>query len=166
MTIRFLIIALLLNATASAQNNLSGTWTLQNKEHVSGPDYENGIPKQIALHQQGDSLIIESVYVEDNKDVSSRQAVPANGQAVTTIGPKSNRKYVKSLKWSADKKGLVLTIVIYVPDNPNEVDLTRVENWSLSPDGKQLILNKKSVETRSETWESKGVYVKKFVSED
>jgi hypothetical protein len=166
MTIRSLIIALLLNATAFAQNNLSGTWTLQNKEHVSGPDYENALPKQIALHQQADSLIMESVYAEDDKDVSSRQALAMNGQPLTYIGPKSNRKYVKSLKWNADKKGLVLTIVIYVPDNPNEVDFTRVETLSLSPDGKQLILNKKSVETRSETWESKGVYVKKFVSED
>lgn len=165
MKIRFLLAGLFIHAISFGQNNLSGTWVLQNKTHVSGPEYTNAIPKQIRLHPQGDSLIMESVFEEDGQDVSSRQAVPMNGQPVSNIGAKSNRKYIKSLKWDADKKGLVLTVVIHVPDNPNEVDFTRVETWSLSPDNKYLNLNKKSVETRSETWETKGTYVRKLVEE-
>lgn len=162
MTTRFLVIGLLLNATVFAQNNVSGTWTLQSKQHVLGPQYANALPKQINISQQADSLIIETINIGGNgQDVSSRQAVAMDGKPATTTGATSKRKLVKSLKWNADKKGLVLTIVFYVPDNPSEVDFTRVETWSLSPDGKQLNIQKRSVETRSETWEVKGMYERK-----
>lgn len=162
MTIRFLVIGLLMSATSFAQTNVTGTWTLQSKEHIAGPEYANALPKQITISQQADSLVIESINIgNEGQDVSSRQAVAMNGQPVTTTSATSKRKYIKSLQWSPDKKGLVLTSIIYLPDNPNVVDLTRVETWSLSPDGKQLNINKKSIETRSESWEDKGVYDKK-----
>jgi hypothetical protein len=162
MTIRFLVIGLLLNANVIAQNNVSGTWALQSKQHVTGPQYVNALPKQMTITQQADTLIIESINIgSDGQDVSSRQTVAMDGKPATIISSKTKIKYVKSLKWNADKKGLVLTTVFYVDDNPSEVDFTRVETWSLSPDGKQLNIQKRSVETRSETWEVKGLYEKK-----
>ena len=161
MTIRFLVVGILLSATSFAQTNVSGTWALQNKQHVLGPEYANALAKQITINQQADSLIIETISTgNEGQDVSSRQAVAMNGKAVTTTSATSKRKLVKSLKWNTDKKGLVLTTVFYVADNPSEVDFTRVETWSLSPDGKQLNIDKRSVETRSETWQVKGVYGK------
>jgi hypothetical protein len=161
MTIRFLVIGILLSATTFAQNDVSGTWTLQSKQHIVGPEYGNALPKQITVHQQADSLIIESINIGENgEDVSNRQAIAMDGKPLTTTSLTSKRKYVKSLKWNTDKKGLVLTTVFYLPDNPNEVDFTRVETWSLSPDGRLLNIDKRSVETRSETWQVKGVYEK------
>lgn len=162
MTIRFLVIGLLLHATAFAQNNVSGTWTLQSKQHVLGPEYANALAKQIIINQQTDSLIIETISVgAEGQELSNKQVVALDGKPLTTTSATSGRKLVRSLKWNTDKKGLVLTTVFYVAGNPNEVDFTRVETWSLSPDGKQLNIQKRSVETRSETWEVKGVYEKK-----
>lgn len=162
MTIRLLVTGLLMHAITFAQPPVSGTWALQNKQHVLGPEYANALPKQLTIRQQADSLIIESINIGGNgQEVSSRQAVAMDGKPTTNTGATSKRKYVRSLKWNADKKGLVLTTIFYVPENPSEVDFTRVETWSLSPDGRQLNIQKKSVETRSETWEVKGVYEKK-----
>ncbi|WP_276485749.1 hypothetical protein [Paraflavitalea pollutisoli] len=152
---------ILISCACYAQEGVKGTWVMKTKEVVTGPDYENGIPTQVSFKQEGDSLIIESVFIENNAEVNNRQAVLMNGQPATKTGAASGRKYVRSIKWNADKKGLVFTTVIYVPENPTEVDLTRIETITVSPDGKELTLNKKSVETKAENWESKAVYVRK-----
>lgn len=161
MTIRLLSIAFFMQATAFAQSDLSGTWALQNKQPVSGPQYANALPSQITVNKQADSLIIESINTgADGQEVSSKRVLPIDGKSV--IGMSSiNQKTIKSLKWTADKKGLILTTTFYRLDNPTEIDFTRIETWSLSPDGKQLNIDKKSEETQSETWQTRGVYVKK-----
>ncbi|AXY74766.1 hypothetical protein D3H65_12570 [Paraflavitalea soli] len=162
MTIRLLSIVFFMQATtAFAQSDLSGTWALQNKQHVSGPDYANALPKQITINKQADSLIIESVNMgAEGQDVTSKQAVAINGKSVTGVSP-SQRRLIRSIKWTEDKKGLILTTVFYRVGNPTEIDFTRIETLSLSADGKQLNIDKKSEETQSETWQVKGVYARK-----
>jgi hypothetical protein len=154
-------ISLLVNTMAVGQSPISGTWALQNMEHVTGPEFANALPKQITLHQQADSLIIETIAVGADGDVSTRLSVPMNGSPYTAISTASNRKYVRSLKWTNDKKGLTLTTVFYTTEDPTKVDCTRTEAWSFSPDGKQLNIEKKSDETRSESWQAKAIYDKK-----
>jgi hypothetical protein len=83
-----------------------------------------------------------------------------NEKPFVTISKVSKRKYVRSLKWSTDNKTLTITTVFYVPENDNEVDLTRIETWNLDANGR-LIINLKSVETTHESWEIKGIYEKK-----
>lgn len=164
MTIRIPVLLLVLGLSQAtlAQTNLAGTWALQNKEHIMGPEYGNALATQITLQQQTDSLIIETISVgAEGAEVKSRQAVSTDGKPSTTSSTTTHRKYVRSMKWTPDKKGIVLTTVFYMPDNPNEVDFTRVETWTVSPDGKELNIDKKSIETRSETWQVKGVYAKK-----
>lgn len=158
MIIRFLAAGILLHATATAQDNLSGTWTLQNKQHIAGPQYANSLPKQVSIHQQADSLVIETTSIgSGGKDVTNRQAVPMDGKPVTID---KTRKLVKSLKWMNNKKGFVLTTIYYRTEDPKAVDFTREEDWQLSQDGKQLNIDKKSIETRSEDWQVKGKYEK------
>jgi|GEM_PF-1245050 len=162
MTIRLLSIAFFMQATAAfAQSDLAGTWALQNKQQVSGPDYANALPKQITINKQADSLIIESVNIgAEGKDVTNKQALAINGKSVIGLSP-SQRRLIRSLKWTDDKKGLILTSIYYRLDNPTEIDFTRIEILSLSTDGKQLNIDKKSEETQSETWQVKGVYARK-----
>jgi hypothetical protein len=162
MTIRLLSIAFFMQATAAlAQSDLSGTWALQNKQHVTGPQYANALPSQITVNNQADSLIIESINVgADGQEVRSKRVLPIDGKSVTATSS-INQRTIKSLKWAADKKGLILTTTFYRLDNPTEIDFTRIETWSLSPDGKQLNIDKRSEETQSETWQTKGVYSKK-----
>lgn len=162
MTIRILVLMLCMGQLSYGQNNLSGTWSLQNKEHIEGPEYGNALPLQMTFQQKTDSLIVESVFINgEGQEVKSRQGLALDGKTSTNTSTVSKRKYVRSLKWAADKKSLTITTVFYVEDNPNEVDFTRVEVLTPSADGTQLNIDKKSIETRSETWQVKGVYAKK-----
>jgi hypothetical protein len=142
-----------------AQVNFSGKWTLKEKQHILGPEYANALQQQMTIEQNKDSLIIESISTgADNKETKSRVSVPMNGTKVYSVSPTSGRKITRSLSWSADKKMLTITTPIAQQGNENEVELTRVDTWKLSADGKQLVINRKSIETSSENWEVKGVF--------
>ena len=141
--------------------DFSGTWAIQSQEHIAGPQYSNAMAKAMKIQQGKDSLIIESVSLGgEGKDVTSRISFPMNGKNIIHTSATTKRKYERKLQWSPDKKSLTLTTVFYLPDNDKVVDLTRVEVWTKSADGQQLLVHKKSIETRSETWELKGVFGK------
>jgi hypothetical protein len=137
-----------------SQTNFSGTWNLKEKQHIKGPEYANGAPAAFSVEQSKDSIVI--TYPENN----SRVSFALDGKATSNIGAQSGRKVVRSLKWSADKKTVTFTSDIYKAGNENEIELTRIDAWSLSPDGKQLNFHRNSVETITESWEVKGVYGK------
>lgn len=136
--------------SAKAQTNFSGTWKLKETEYVTGPHYSNAMAEQLKVTQKADSLILESG--------TSRSAIAFNGDPTISTSASTKRKSTRSLAWSADKKSLVMTTAISLPDNPNEVDLTRVDTWTMEKG--TLTINRKSIETRSETWEAKGTYIK------
>jgi hypothetical protein len=145
--------------TINAQTNFTGSWSLKEKKHITGPEYGNALPSKLKVEQKTDSVIIESTNMgNEGKETTSRQAIAMNGKTQTINSATSKRKYVRSLAWSADKKSLILTTLFYIPENENEIDFTRIETWTLA-DG-NLSINKKSVETRSETWEVNGIFEK------
>jgi len=144
-----LAIAILLSASAFGQTDFSGVWVLKTKDYISGPKYGNALSEEITVKQTADSI------------TTGKRTVSMNGKTSSTIDKDMNRKLVKSVAWSADKKTATFTTVFYAVGNENEVELTRVDTWTLSPDGKQLSIQRKSIETKSENWEAKGVYEKK-----
>jgi PAB1-binding protein PBP1 len=144
-----LLVATLLSATIFGQSNFSGVWVLKTKEHVNGPQYSNALTEEITVKQSADSITV------------GKRTIAMNGKTSSIVDKESNRKSVKSITWSADKKTATFTTAIYAVGNENEVELTRVDTWTLSPDGKQLNIQRKSIETKSENWEVKGVYEKK-----
>lgn len=148
--------------TAMAQGaNFSGTWVLKARQPIAGPTYANAVPAKMKVQQRSDSLIIESPRTgTDGREIIIRSSLPMNGKPVDFIDSASKRKIVKSLVWSADKRTLTLTAVIYRPENENEIDFTRVESYSLFPNGRSLYLDKKSIETQSETWQVKAEFEK------
>ncbi|HJU45191.1 MAG TPA: hypothetical protein VJ647_00325, partial [Chitinophagaceae bacterium] len=62
--LKALIAILFIGTAVSAQSPLISTWVMKEKQHISGPNYENALPKKITLLQQKDSLIIESTFDE------------------------------------------------------------------------------------------------------
>lgn len=145
----FLFMAVFSSAVLFGQTNYSGTWVLKSKEHINGPEYQNALQEEMTVRQTKDSIS------------TGKSSVALNGKPTTTISKESNRKLVKSVGWSSDKKVATFTTAIYAEGNEKDVELTRVDSWTLSPDGKQLTVLRKSIETKSENWEVKGVYEKK-----
>ncbi|MBO9204381.1 MULTISPECIES: hypothetical protein [Niastella] len=153
------IALLLVNTALLAQTDFSGKWQLKEKQHILGPEYANAVAKLLSVDQRSDSLIIESSSVGENgQDVVTRSAIALNGKQSINTSAASNRKLIRSLQWSNDKKTLTITTAFYMPGNDSEVDFTRVEVWTL--ENGQLKVDKKSIETRSETWEVKAVFEK------
>ncbi|MBO9572923.1 MAG: hypothetical protein J7497_12075 [Chitinophagaceae bacterium] len=159
-TAQIIVLSVILCTNSHGQSNLSGTWALQSQQKVSGPAYDlTGI---ITIDQQTDSLGITTYsFNGENKLVTNRQTSAMNGNPVKGTSTASSKKYIKSLEWNADKTELVITTIYYSDNNFREIEYTRIETLRLSEDGKQLNFGKKSVETKNETWETKGVYVKK-----
>jgi len=157
--ILFTITAALFGFTAFAQTNFSGTWSISDKQMITGPEYINALPKLLKIEQARDSVSIEYTYdTTDGADQVSKHTYAIDGKEMTRTGKTSKRKTVMKLQWSADKSALVITTVFYIPENPAQVDFTRIETWSIK-DG-HLVIDERSEETRSETWQVKGIFDK------
>jgi len=50
----------------------------------------------------------------------------------------------------------LIKTVYYLPDNDNEIDFTRLDTWLLKEG--ELMIDRRSVETNSETWETVGIF--------
>lgn len=155
------LLPMLLAATTALcqQTDFSGTWILVSKQHVSGPEYDNALARQIKVEQSKDSLILEITSLGPvGNDIRRRASYPMNRQHFVYSGQPANRKFDRSLNWSADKKIIMMTTIFYRPENYEEIDFTRIEEWSIS-DGK-LNVQKRSIETRSDNWEVRGFFEK------
>src|SRR5688572_5209763 len=61
------ILLISLSLVGYGQNqNFSGVWVLKEKKNVFGPDYVNGVPKQMTIDFKSDSIIIDRVYNGSN----------------------------------------------------------------------------------------------------
>jgi hypothetical protein len=94
--------------------------------------------KQTALGPEYANALPDKLNVEQNKDSI----------------------IIESISKGQDNQETKSRVAIAQQGNENEVELTRVDTWNLSADGKQLIFNRKSIETTSENWEAKGVFEK------
>ena len=123
MKIYVCIMAMLMTATLQAQTNFNGTWSLKEKQHISGPDYSNGVPNKLNVQQTKDSVIIEYISIDgDNKESKSRVAYPMNGKSYTMVSAASGRKTVKHLEWTLDKKAVTFTNDIYKQGSEEDID--------------------------------------------
>lgn len=144
--IRILIIAIIITGfNAKAQSNFTGSWKLREKTHISGPEYSNAMAEALVIKQNADSLW------------TGKRGLAMNGTRLIFFG-EENRKMVKALSWAENKKSFKVITVIYMPDNDKEIDLTREDTYSMV--GTELVISRKSIETNSESWETKGIYTK------
>jgi len=143
---KLLIIALVLaGVNAQAQTNFTGSYKLKEKQQIAGPEYNNAMAEEVMIKQNADSLS------------TGKRALAMNGTKLTFAG-EENRKMVRSLTWAADKKSFKITTIIYMPGNDKEIDLTREDTYSIVDS--ELVINRKSIESNSENWETKGTYTK------
>jgi hypothetical protein len=157
------VLSLIIFTTSGyAQTKFDGSYTFSSRQHVNGPEYGNGVPSSISIKQGKDSLtIIHGEMDQNNQESKSSVAFANNGKPVETKGKTSGRKIIRYLNWSGDKKSFTTTSVIYKVTNDKEIELTRVDVYKLSADGKQLSFNRRSAEMITESWEDNATYAKK-----
>ncbi len=160
MKLKIGILALFCISLAPAcfsQSIFSGSWLRKQLYPIAGPLYGNAIQAEMHIKFTQDSMIIEmTTPAPGGKTTQSRQVYLLNGKPFNTVSAVSQRKLLKTYAISPDKKSLILTTIFYSPDNDTEEDFRRVETWMM--ENGQLVINKKSIETRGESWEVKGVF--------
>ncbi|SMC44082.1 hypothetical protein [Pedobacter africanus] len=140
-----LILCLGIAIALHGQTNFTGSWKLKQILQVAGPEYSNAMAEALVIKQTADSVW------------TGKRGLAMNGTKLVFFGDE-NRKMVKSFSWAADKKSFKVTTVIYMPGNDKEIDLTREDTYSMV--GVELVLQRKSIESNSESWETKGIYTK------
>lgn len=139
-----------------AQSELSGFWTLQNKESISGKLYSNGAPETVKFSMDGNNLAIEkSTAAGDGTFSKSNEVVSLDKPAETTTA--SKRKKVITLK--KDGSTYVEYAVLYNAADATKADHKVTDVWSI--ENGQLVLDRKDENlVNGETWELKAAYSK------
>ncbi|HEX8091635.1 MAG TPA: hypothetical protein VF762_22470 [Blastocatellia bacterium] len=130
-----------LTAAAVDKPNFSGTWIMdQGKSEGLPPDVE----QIMKVSQADDKITLETKVVTDQGSFTITDSYTVNGKEAdfvpqTPQGP--NGKGKRTAKWAADGAGIEVTeeATFETPDGAINQQMTR--KWSLSPDGKTLIID-------------------------
>jgi thioredoxin-related protein len=140
-----------------AQNaNISGTWVLKERQIISGPDYANGIPKQILIAVSRDSLSLSSTYVGTSKDEIVAESLALDGSPTEILRTVSKRKSL--LKKGDDTNAFSIEVSFRSIKTGERTNSDYVENWKLSASGKELTVEKYANGADGSNWSIEGVY--------
>ena len=143
---------------ASAQTDLSGTWTFKDQASVSGNLYSNGSPKTVTIKQDLKTITIEKVTAGGSGDVSSTETVAFNGTPFETTTASHKKKAITG-EWSGDKKSFAEIVLVYDATDSTKLSFKTTDVWSL--DSGELMLDRKAEnQANGEIWESKARYNK------
>jgi hypothetical protein len=149
--------ALAISCLTYAQSELSGNWTFQKQESISGKLYSNGSPETIKINVDGSNVIIEkSTAVGDGTYTKISETVSLDGKAFETVTA-SKRKKVITLKKDGTK--YIEYAILYNVSDPTKIDRKVTDTWSI--ENGQLLLDRKDENIEgNNTWESKATYSK------
>lgn len=149
--------AIVISANAFAQTELSGFWTFDKQESISGKLYSNGSPETVKISLDGSNLNIEkSTAVGDGTYTKANETLVLDGKASEVITA-SKRKKVITLKKEGNK--YIEFAILYNATDPTKIDRKVTDTWSVEEG--QLVLDRKDENlTNGETWESKATYSK------
>lgn len=137
------LLSLTVAAAAAAKPDFTGTWVLDTARSEGVPPT---LQQTVTVKHEGDKLevvikqksaqgerTVQETHALDGKQVDFTPPVPPNQP------PPRNPK--RTSRWTADGAGveIVDTFEVDTPDGPETIVIKRT--WTLSADGKQLIVN-------------------------
>jgi thioredoxin-related protein len=160
--IRLLVLLMFCPIILIAQKKaLSGIWILEDREVLSGPNYANGVPRQVIIDFQGKNIIMKRISDNDkNSQDTVFEENNLNSQPSVTI-TKSGKRKTSAVKFLSDIKFNQQTTYSSA-DNDNKVENTRLEDWDLSADGTTLNLHRKELKGNGDSvnWSMKAEYIR------
>jgi thioredoxin-related protein len=141
-----------------AQNaNLSGIWVLKQRQVLSGPDYANGIPKQMTIAFSQDSLSLSRIYDGgSDKDNIVSESLALDGSPTEVLRTISRRKSL--YKKGSDANEFSVEVTFRDIKTGQRTNADYVENWKVSESGKELTIEKNATGADGSNWGVKGVY--------
>jgi thioredoxin-related protein len=141
-----------------AQNvNASGIWVLKERQIISGPDYANGIPKQMTIAFSQDSLSLSRIYDGGtDKDNIVNESLALDGSPTEVLRTISKRK---SLFKKGSEANLFSIEVSFRDIKTGErTNADYVENWKLLASGHELSIEKYATGADGSKWSMRGIY--------
>jgi len=155
-TAALLSITLLFSFTYKAAN-FSGTWTLDESASELGQFGARGAYSKIVIDQSAESIkmtLSGAGFDGSNYEIVETHAVGKESQNTGIM----NSKKTSTLSWDGDQRFKV-DIKLSLEFNGQSLDLTGVEKWEISADGKTLTLNS-TITTPQGEMSTKAVYRK------
>lgn len=138
--------------------NLSGTWALNESKSDLG-NFARFTTRKIKIEQKDDAITISKTSPSrSGDDVTTTETLGFDGkESETTVFGNSKKK--STAKWSDDGKTFVVNYSLAFERNGETTNVTGVETWKLTDDGKSLSLETVSSSPQGERT-TKAVYDK------
>jgi thioredoxin-related protein len=155
--VSILLLSCLINVLHAQTPGLSGVWVLKERKSISGPDYANGIPKQMTLVLSPDSLSLLRTYDGgEQPDYTINESLALNGSATEVLRTTSKRKSILKKGNDANSFSIEVTYRDINTGKPTSADFT--EKWNMAASGKELTIEKQATGSDGNTWGITGLY--------
>jgi hypothetical protein len=150
-----LLFAVSFLTAAGSKTDFSGTWTLNQEKTNLGEGGGWMLTTKMTVTQEANKLSVERL-------IKRRSGEESTVTEVYTLDGKEcqnnqeNRQKTSTVVWSADGKNLTVSSKSVFEREGNKMEMTSVEIWKYSDDGKTLLVDSTSQSPRGER---KVVYV-------
>ena len=125
------------------QTDFTGTWKLNENKSELGQFGGRGVPSKIVIDQRADVISFTKTAMNfQGEESTSTEAMTFDGKESESMVFGTSKKK-STLKWAADGKDMVISSNIAFDMNGQTFDISSVENWSLSADGKTITVSSK-----------------------
>ncbi len=145
--------------TAEEKTDFTGTWKFNESRSELAEGRFRGAASQLTVSQNENELMIEKRYIRSSgEEFSSTEKLSLDGNECINIVFGDNEKK-STATWAEEKKRLTINSIMEFEREGEPFTITITEAWSLSDDGKSLIIDYTSVSPRGER-KNKFVYDK------
>jgi hypothetical protein len=135
--------------------DFSGKWVLNVTKSEFGDIPLYAAVKQFDIKQNNDSIFIKKITIdENNHEKETTENISFNSQpSIQILDNKRTKK--SAAQWSSNGQVLTIANNYSLPGEPEKIDYSFLQTWSLTEDGKELNVNLKSP-----TYSIKAIYDK------
>ena len=155
----FGIFILIMSAKAIAQSSdFTGSWKLNKEQTDFGNVTEYSTPVRLIVAQKKDSIKIERILINERQETHSNIEFLAINGGKSEIKLNERTQKTASIAWASDGRSLT-ELATYI-DNSVKMEYTGTEVWSLSAEGKTLVIAKSNELPGGKTYLRKMIYEK------
>ncbi len=123
------------------QTDFSGTWKLNESKSELGQFGARGVPSKMVIDQKTDVISFTRTAMNfQGEEATATEAMSFDGKESESLVFGTSKKK-STLKWATDSKDMVITSNIAFEMQGQSINISSVETWNLSADGKMITIS-------------------------